>query len=185
MANFVQTRVIADCKNLPPSAHLEALLSSAQHDSDDLGWDSDLAAILLLLHLLPPTSKDKRAAKIAVSQAADHLVKYMKVGTSMVTFLAQVGREQPFLLCVGEQKNIIQKFYIVVDQKAIPCKTQTSEAAFDELFKAHYVFGVSCEEALGSFYTFIQTTVYNIDVGNAKESPRVKEIRARLLNRDT
>ncbi|XP_058867908.1 uncharacterized protein LOC117407842 isoform X1 [Acipenser ruthenus] len=107
------------------------------------------------------------------------------VGTSMVTFLAQVGREQPFLLCVGEQKNIIQKFYIVVDQKAIPCKTQTSEAAFDELFKAHYVFGVSCDEALGSFYTFIQTTVYNIDVGNAKESPRVKEIRARLLNRDT
>ncbi|MGH0155218.1 UNVERIFIED_CONTAM: hypothetical protein FKN15_035030 [Acipenser sinensis] len=29
-------RVIADCKNLPPSAHLETLLSSAQHDSDDL-----------------------------------------------------------------------------------------------------------------------------------------------------
>ncbi|MGH0183585.1 UNVERIFIED_CONTAM: hypothetical protein FKN15_012311 [Acipenser sinensis] len=29
--------VIADCKNLPPSAHLETLLSSAQHDSDDLG----------------------------------------------------------------------------------------------------------------------------------------------------
>ncbi|XP_058867922.1 uncharacterized protein LOC117409960 [Acipenser ruthenus] len=45
------------------------------------------------------------------------------VGTSMVTFLAQVGREQPFLLCVGEQKNIIQIFYIVVDQKAIPVYT--------------------------------------------------------------
>ncbi|XP_058874475.1 uncharacterized protein LOC131725055 isoform X2 [Acipenser ruthenus] len=29
-------RVITDCKNLPPSAHLEALLSSVQHDSDDL-----------------------------------------------------------------------------------------------------------------------------------------------------
>lgn len=35
---------------------------------------------------------------------------------------------------------------------------------------------------LSSFLTFIQTTVYGIDVGKVKESPRVKEIRARLLH---
>lgn len=103
----------------------------------------------------------------------------------MVTFLETVGYEQqPFLLCVGERKNSLQKFYIVVDQKAIPCKAQTSVAAFDELFKAHYVFSVSYHEALCNFYTFIQTTVYGIDVGKAKESSRVKEIRVRLLNKD-
>lgn len=88
---------------------------------------------------------------------------------------------QPFLLCIGEQKNRIQRFHVIVDQKPIPCKAQTSVAAFDELFKAHYVFSLSYDEALCSFYTFVQTTVYNIDVGSAKESPRVKELRARLL----
>ncbi|KAM9398775.1 uncharacterized protein ACWYII_031268 isoform 9-T9 [Salvelinus alpinus] len=182
---FFKARVIADCKTLPFSEPVEDLLSSAQHESNDYGWESDLAAILLLLHLLPPTSKGPKTAKIRTSQAADHLVRFMKVGTSMVTFLETVRYEQqPFLLCVGERKNSLQKFYIVVDQKAIPCKAQTSVAAFDELFKAHYVFSVSYHEALCNFYTFIQTTVYGIDVGKAKESSRVKEIRVRLLNKD-
>ncbi|XP_055749445.1 uncharacterized protein LOC129830770 isoform X1 [Salvelinus fontinalis] len=182
---FFKPRVIADCKTLPFSEPVEDLLSSAQHESNDYGWESDLAAILLLLHLLPPTSKGPKTAKIRTSQAADHLVRFMKVGTSMVTFLETVRYEQqPFLLCVGERKNSLQKFYIVVDQKAIPCKAQTSVAAFDELFKAHYVFSVSYHEALCNFYTFIQTTVYGIDVGKAKESSRVKEIRVRLLNKD-
>ncbi|XP_041727942.1 uncharacterized protein LOC121558618 isoform X3 [Coregonus clupeaformis] len=182
---FFKPRVIADCKTLPSSEPVEDLLSSAQQESNDYGWESDLAAILLLLHLLPPTSKGPKTAKIRTSQAADHLVRFMKVGTSMATFLETVGCEQqPFLLCVGERKNILQRFYIVVDQKAIPCKAQTSVAAFDELFKAHYVFSVSYHEALCNFYTFIQTTVYGIDVGKAKESSRVKEIRVRLLNKD-
>ncbi|XP_029622309.1 uncharacterized protein LOC115202344 isoform X6 [Salmo trutta] len=182
---FFKPRVIADCKTLPFSEPVEDLISSAQQESNDYGWESDLAAILLLLHLLPPTSKGPKTAKIRTSQAADHLVRFMKVGTSMVTFLETVRHEQqPFLLCVGERKNSLQKFYIVVDQKAIPCKAQTSVAAFDELFKAHYVFSVSYHEALCNFYTFIQTTVYGIDVGKAKESSRVKEIRVRLLNKD-
>ncbi|KAK0134624.1 hypothetical protein N1851_029746 [Merluccius polli] len=66
-------------------------------------------------------------------------------------------------------------------KKAVPCKAQTSVAAFDVLFKAHYVFSLSYDEALSTFYTFIQTTMYIIDVGNAKETPRIKEMRARLL----
>lgn len=99
----------------------------------------------------------------------------------METFL-KAGPTQPFLLCVGERKNIIQTFYIVLDQKVIPCVTQTGVAAFDELFKAHFVFAVSYDEALHNFYTFIQTTVYGIDVGSVKESPRVREIRARILH---
>lgn len=104
-----------------------------------------------------------------------------QVGGSMETFLKETGPAQPFILCVGERKNCIQNFYIVLDQKAIPCATQTGVAAFDELFKAHYAFAVSYDEALHNFYTFIQTTVYGIDVGSVKESPRVREIRARIL----
>lgn len=64
----------------------------------------------------------------------------------------------------------------------IPCSTQSVIAAFDELFKAIFAFSVSYDEALCNVFTFIQTTVYGIDVGSVKESPRVKEIRARLLH---
>lgn len=100
----------------------------------------------------------------------------------MATFLGRVGSAQPFLLCVGEKKSSIQKFYIILDQKAVPCVAQTAVAGFDELFKAHFVFAVSYDQALHNFYTFLQTTVYGIDMGTAKESPRVKEIRVRLHN---
>ncbi|XP_062309209.1 uncharacterized protein LOC134038860 isoform X1 [Osmerus eperlanus] len=179
---FFKPRIIAECKNLPQSVHVDDLLLSAQQESDDGVWDCEVAAICLLLHLLPPTSKGKKSAKISATDAAVRLVKFLKVGRSMETFLKETGPAQPFLLCVGERKNSIQNFYIILDQKAIPSKTQTGVAAFDELFKAHFAFAVSYDEALCNFYTFIQTTVYGIDVGSVKESPRVKEIRARFLH---
>ncbi|KAI9526693.1 hypothetical protein NQZ68_036958 [Dissostichus eleginoides] len=105
----------------------------------------------------------------------------MPQGASLTTFLEKVEARQPFLLCIGEQRKKIQRLVIVVEHKPIPCNAQTLVAAFDALFKAHHVFSLSYNEALSSFYTFIQITVYNIDVGNAKESPRVKELRAGLL----
>ncbi|KAJ8375057.1 hypothetical protein SKAU_G00056370 [Synaphobranchus kaupii] len=176
---FYKPRVITACKDLHPGTHVDDLLS-AQEESNDYGWDSDLAALLLLVHLLPPTAKGKKMGKVSASDAADHVIKFVKVGTSMDTFLGRVGSTQPFLLGVGEKKSSIQKFYVILDQKAIPCEAQTAVAAFDELFKAHFVFAVSYDDALFSFYTFIQTTVYGIDVGTARESPRVKEIRVRL-----
>lgn len=108
---------------------------------------------------------------------------FLQIGASVETFIEGLKEPgQPFLLCVGEQKNSIQRYFIVIDKKAILCKAQTSLAAFDELFKTHFIFSVSYHQSLYNFYTFIQTTVFNIDVGSAKESPRVKELRARFFN---
>ncbi|XP_049338304.1 uncharacterized protein LOC125803859 [Astyanax mexicanus] len=180
---FFKPRVISDCRTLAPNQYAEELLSAIEPQPEDIyGWDSDMSAILLLLHLLPPTARgQKKTAKISSAQAANHLVRYIPEGASLTTFLERAETKQPFLLCIGEQKNKILKFYIIIDQKAVPCKAQTLVAAFDELFKAHYVFSLSYDEALSNFYTFVQTTVYNIDIGVTKESPRVKELRARLL----
>ncbi|KAK3506421.1 hypothetical protein QTP70_002693, partial [Hemibagrus guttatus] len=56
-----------------------------------LGWDSDLSSILLLVHLLPPTYKGhKNSAKISSYQAVNHVVRYLRIGTSVETFLAGV-----------------------------------------------------------------------------------------------
>ncbi|XP_041958806.1 uncharacterized protein LOC121718053 isoform X2 [Alosa sapidissima] len=182
---FYKPRIIDDCKRLPHGTHMDSLLflsSLSQPSEWSEDWDSDLATILLLLHLLPPTSKGKKHKKISAAEAGDHLVKFMKTGHSMENFLEEARAAPPFLLCVGERKSSIQNFFVVLEQKAIPCEVNTATAAFDELFKAHFVFGRSYDEPLYNFFTFLQTTVYGIDVGSAKESPRVREIRARLLN---
>lgn len=45
-----------------------------------LGWDSDMSSILVLVHLLPPSSQcRKRLGKISARQACDRLVKFIKV----------------------------------------------------------------------------------------------------------
>ncbi|XP_077079065.1 uncharacterized protein LOC143732177 [Siphateles boraxobius] len=96
---FYKPRIIADCKNLRTGGHVDDL-RSAQEESD-YGWDSDMAAILLLVHLLPPTIKGRKTGKISATEAVENVVKFMKVGTSFVTFFDQVGSTQPYLLCVG------------------------------------------------------------------------------------
>ncbi|TDH16396.1 hypothetical protein EPR50_G00020440 [Perca flavescens] len=79
-------------------------------------------------------------------------------------------------------KKAIDTFYIAVDKQLILCQATSSLGAFDELFKSHYVFNLSYDESLVHFYTFLQTTVYYIDVTTTDESPRVRELRAKLLN---
>ena len=93
------------------------------------------------------------------------------------------GGSQPYLLATGTSKAQVFTFYIVLDKKLVPCQSCTSLGAFDELFKSHFVFSVKYDDSLSSLYTFLQTTVYNIDIGNTEETPRVKELRARLLNK--
>lgn len=67
-------------------------------------------------------------------------------------------------------------------QYVIPCKSACSLGAFYKLLKAHFVFGTSYNIMLHNMYTFIQTTVYKIDVDNVKESSRVAEVRSGLLS---
>ncbi|XP_036392394.1 uncharacterized protein LOC118782888 [Megalops cyprinoides] len=90
--------------------------------------------------------------------------------------------QQPYLFGVGGSPRLIDHFYIALDKKLIPCLAGGSLSAFDELFKTHFVFSVMHDDALLNFYTFMQTTVYRIDIGITKEAPRVKELRAKLLN---
>ena len=92
---------------------------------------------------------------------------------SLEEHLQNQQSQQPYLLAVGRQKRKIDNFYVSMDKRLIPCQANRSLGSFDELFKAHFVFNMSYDGALVNFYTFLQTTVYNIDMGKMKESPRV------------
>ncbi|KAI9532159.1 hypothetical protein NQZ68_034364 [Dissostichus eleginoides] len=147
-------------------------------------WDSDMASILLLLHLLSPQPAGrKKTQKISVAQAIDHLVVFHKSCRSLDEHLqSHMDTNQPYLLASGTSKEAIGNFFILIDKKLIPCEATTSLAAIDELFKLHFVLGTSYDPALKSMYIFLQTTVYNIDVDTTSESPKVKELRTKFVS---
>ncbi|KAI4803772.1 hypothetical protein KUCAC02_025420 [Chaenocephalus aceratus] len=157
------------------------LLNAAETlaENDDTSWDSDMACLLLLLYLLPPTAGRKRT-KISPSDAVDKMVHFHKSCCSIDEHLRGRKGQQPYILAAGRTRNWIDTFFIVIDKQLIPCQATSSLGAFDELFKSHYVFNLSYEESLVPLYTFVQTTVYNIDTTD--ESPRICELRAKLLN---
>lgn len=186
---MLKKKIIKQCGKLPTSKELEDLLLAADPQEDDdisgeSGWDSDIASILLLLHLIPPSAQGrKKPGKVSASQAEKHLIVFKKSGPSIDEHLdAITSSTQPYLLAVGPQRNQISQYFIILDKTAIPCMSNSSLSAFDELFKAHFVFGTAYHNMLYNMFTFIQTTIYNIDVGKVKERPRIAEIRARLLH---
>ncbi|KAK0149550.1 hypothetical protein N1851_009706 [Merluccius polli] len=177
---------------LPTTSDLEELIYCAEATANERevdeaslgsGWDSDLSSIILLLHLIPPSAQGrKRPGKVSATQAEKNLVVFMKSGTSIQEHVdAITSATQPYLLAIGLNRATIHEFFIVIDKQAIPCRSTSSLGAFDELFKAHFVFGIMYNKMLQNMYTFVQTTVYNIDIGKVRESPRVAEIRGRLL----
>ncbi|KAL7857977.1 hypothetical protein AOLI_G00180790 [Acnodon oligacanthus] len=170
---------------LVPATELLDLMRNAESAVEvENGWDSDMSAILLLLQLLPPFAQGrKRPGKMSASQAVNQLIRFQKVETSVQQHLDSITQSsQPYLLALGSIKSSIHSYFIVIDKRALPCKATGSVGAFDELFKAHFVFGMSYSSCLNNILIFVQTTVYNIDMGETKETPRVAELRARMVH---
>nr|XP_020470893.1 uncharacterized protein LOC109968746 isoform X2 [Monopterus albus] len=183
---FFKPNVINEAKQLTLTPELSQLVLIAESppgcDLDETKiCDQEMASMLLLLHLLPPPPGQK-SPKISASDAAERLVIFHKSCCSLEEHLSSDKRQHPYLLAVGRKQSKIDSFYIAMDMHLIPCQASRFLGAFDELFKAHFVFNLSYDGALVNFYTFLQTTLYNIDVGKMKESPRVRDLRAKLLN---
>ncbi|KAJ8389229.1 hypothetical protein AAFF_G00122490 [Aldrovandia affinis] len=184
---FFKPNIIKEASQLTSTPELRRLVRSAESppesDLDEATtYNPEMASLLLLLHLLPPPPGGPKSPKVSAWDAVERLVVFHKSCCSLEEHLRNRQGRQPYLLAVGRQKSKIDSFYIVMDKHLIPCQANRSLGAFDELFKAHFVFNVSYDVALVNFYTFLQTAVYNIDVGKMKETPRVRELRARLLN---
>lgn len=84
----------------------------------------------------------------------------------------------------GKRKKLQVLIKTFAVGKRIPCKSTISLGAFDELLKAHFIFGTMYNQMLHKMYTFTQTTIYNIpiDIGQVQESPHFAEVRTRLLH---
>ncbi|XP_041802086.1 uncharacterized protein LOC121612955 [Chelmon rostratus] len=180
-------KVLEQSRGLTQTSHLEDLLHNADSTTEELehGWDREMTSVLLLIHLMPPSpdGRNKRPGKLSARQAIDHLVKFIKTGTSVQGHLDSITeRRQPYLLAVGTQKSAIHKHLLVIDKHAIPRQSPDCLASFDELFKAHFFFATSYNRDLANVYHFLQTAVYWIDAATTKVNPRVEEMRARMLH---
>ncbi|CAM4532181.1 unnamed protein product [Leuciscus chuanchicus] len=146
-----KAKVIKESHGLAPTTELLDLMRNAESAAEvENGWDSDMSAILLLLHLLPPSAQGrKRPGKLSAYQAVDQLIRFQKVRTSVQQHLDNITQSsQPYLLAQGSTQSTIHSYFIVVDKHALPCKATGSVGAFDELFKAHYVFARATKEWL-------------------------------------
>ncbi|XP_054870864.1 uncharacterized protein LOC111574890 isoform X2 [Amphiprion ocellaris] len=170
--------VIKEAKQLTSTPELHQLVQSALMIKR---WPPFCCCYI---SFLPPPPGGPKSPKISASDAVEKLVVFHKSCCSLEEHLRNQQGQQPYLLAVGRQKRNIDSFYISMDKRLILYQANRSLGAFDELFKAHFVFSVSYDGALVNFYTFLQTTVYNIDMGKMKESPRVRDMRAKLLNQE-
>lgn len=101
-----------------------------------------MASLLVLLHLLPPTG-GQRSPKISASDASQRLLVFHKSCCSLEEHLCNQQGRRPNLLTVRHQKSKTDTFYITMEEHLIPCQARHSLGAFDELFKAHFVFNLS------------------------------------------
>ncbi|XP_053301814.1 uncharacterized protein LOC128460594 [Pleuronectes platessa] len=159
------------------SPYIGPVINEAKHLTQSI----ELSQLLKAAEKLTVSSGRKRT-KISPSNAVDKMLHFHKSCCSLDEHLRRRDGRQPYFLAVGRTRNRIDTFYIVVDKQLIPCQSTSLLGAFDELFKSHYLFNLSYDEYLGQVFTFVQTTVYNIDVATTNESPRVREFRAIVFN---
>ncbi|XP_060726533.1 uncharacterized protein LOC132846038 [Tachysurus vachellii] len=172
---FFRPNVIKEAKQVTSTPELSQLLLSAERPEGsylhETIYDQEMASLLLLIHLLPPPPGGQKSPKISACDAAERLVIFHKSCCNLEEHVNSNQHQHPYLLAVGRQKSKNDSFYIALDKHLIPCQANRSLGAFDELFKAHFVFNLSYDCALVNFYTFLQTTTF--DVGKMKESPRM------------
>ncbi|KAI4830465.1 hypothetical protein KUCAC02_002095 [Chaenocephalus aceratus] len=109
-------KIIKEAKHLTQSTELCRLLNAVETlaENDDTSWDSDMACLLLLLYLLPPTAGRKRT-KISPSDAVDKMVHFHKSCCSIDEHLRGRKGQQLYILAPGRTQNRIDTFYIVID----------------------------------------------------------------------
>lgn len=74
-------------------------------------WDSDMASLLLLLHLLPPQAGKKRVSKISACEAVDRLVLYHKVISICSWHIGYAFLQGPICVYVitGIKKSVVEE----------------------------------------------------------------------------
>lgn len=82
-------------------------------------------------------------------------------------------KKSPFIIGIGDTKNKIHQFMIVLDGNLIPLSTKCNILdAIDYVFKLHFIFEIKYDHNLRLFWVFIQKYIYGMDVNNLPTTVR-------------
>ncbi|KAJ4948118.1 hypothetical protein JOQ06_019658 [Pogonophryne albipinna] len=184
---LLKAKVMEQAKNLSKTPHLDYLIQCAEENPDE---DEEVPGTCDKAEKIQQRKKPTVLSKVFVSLTftskydvqCSYIFVILQSCRSLHEHAGPDQRRQPYIVAVGTTRDSIHDYYIAFDGELLPCKAKSSLSAFDELFKTHYVFGIKYDQALNGLYTFVQTTIFNIDLGLCHETPRVKDLRAKLLN---
>ncbi|XP_055386427.1 uncharacterized protein LOC129615312 [Condylostylus longicornis] len=135
--------------------------------------DGKVASIFLLLHhILVPTSKymakdssgKKISKKYTIEDSQESFIKIASNNTKVQEKLNELREQaspiQPFIFFVGE--SIYDPTEIMVYFDDIKYKCSSTLKAVDICFKIFHVFNLEYPPAAFTFWTFVQTYIYNV-----------------------
>ncbi|XP_035710226.1 uncharacterized protein LOC110853528 [Folsomia candida] len=174
------SQLLEKVKDLKQSPSLCKFLTE---ESDN--WDSEVAALFVLLYLIPPAAQGRgKGSQCTIDEAKNLLISFYKTATPLPSILDtwSEDKRQPNLLCLGENKKTLSSFYLVVDKVLLPIDAKNSAQAIDLLFKSHYVFGAEYDKNLQGLWKFLQVYIYKVDVDSTDLSGKVKSVFTQLSN---
>ncbi|GAA6097715.1 uncharacterized protein LOC113649462 [Tachysurus ichikawai] len=139
---FFRSNIIKEAKQVTSTPELSQLLLQYQQNVPKEGFSMKQSTT----DLLPPPPGGQKSPKISACDAAERLLIFHKSCCSLAPQQQPASASVPPCCWTPEKQ----------DQQLL------------QLFKAHFVFNLSYDCALVNFYTFLQTTMYNIDVGKMK-----------------
>ncbi|CAG9766626.1 unnamed protein product [Ceutorhynchus assimilis] len=148
-------------------------------------WEKNTKALLSVVHMLPSTAKGRKSKNYSrdnVSCLFQKLIVFLSVGKPLQEILEANKGSQPYLIAIGSKESAIHDYKVVVDNRCLDTGFTTILEAFDFLFKVHFVFKISYEVGLETFYSFIQSFFYNIDVSKINYTAKMRELKNRLVN---
>ncbi|KAI4799917.1 hypothetical protein KUCAC02_016455 [Chaenocephalus aceratus] len=194
-------KVLREARDLRETPLLKNQLNEAS-DTDEPEWDSDMASLLVLLHLLTPQPAGrKRAKKISVREAIDQLVIFHKSCKSLEDHLMTIeGTHQPYLLATGTSKAqspgselqlpehqwsrrrscySARRLMLSVDRNIVHDNILSLVSALCMMFGSYYCFNIAYPSELASTLEFVQRCFSSI---NPEKGTKVEKTRTSRLH---
>ncbi|XP_047677701.1 uncharacterized protein LOC125146058 [Tachysurus fulvidraco] len=156
-------KVIKEAKKLTQTSELCRLLKSAEKlaENDETDWDSDIASMLHLLYLFPPTAGRKRT-KIGPSDAVNKMVHFHKTCSSINEYVQDIEGKQPYILAVGQTQKT---------NDTVPSTSPLTNSSSSAKPPAHWVLLMNCLNPFVCFFFLVvkkhfQNSEYNTTVMN-------------------
>ncbi|XP_071497429.1 uncharacterized protein [Diadema antillarum] len=145
-----------------------------RRDEDFTQEEKANLAFLMLSHLFPG-KKSSKGGRASSQESLECFIDCQKEGTSLEAYRKDHGRNQPFVLAVGN--NVCQPIqcFVILESQVFERKSLVS--AVDLCYKIFQIFDLEYPAQARAMWVILDTVVYGVEAG-AQETGAVKAFRA-------